>query len=69
MSVLSGILVAVSLLLALFGFVMLTQATNGVGAVALGCFFGILARIAQASAHHQEQLKRLDSRAASTPTA
>jgi len=29
----------------------------GVGAVGIGCFFAILARIAQASAHHAEVLE------------
>ncbi len=36
------------------GLFTLTQATMGVGILAVGCFLAILARIAQASHHHNE---------------
>jgi hypothetical protein len=42
--------------LALVGFLVLTQATTGVGLIGLACFVGILARLAQASSYHQQQL-------------
>lgn len=55
-------LVAIFVILAIcivgFGALSLSQATAGVGIIAIGCFFGILARLAQASAHHDE-LKKL----------
>ncbi len=46
-----------SAVVALFGFTMLTQATNGVGAIALACWLAIVARIAQASDHRAADLK------------
>jgi len=50
------------------GLTSLSNATSGVGGIAVACFFGILARLAQASAHHDEVLKLLtDARA--TPAA
>lgn len=36
------------------GLFTLSEATMGVGILAVGCFFAILARIAQASHHHNE---------------
>lgn len=38
--------------LVLYGATHLTQATEGVGTIALACFVGIMARMAQASAQH-----------------
>jgi hypothetical protein len=51
-------LVTLSLLLGFVGFAMLSQATSGVGAVALGCLVAILARIAQASEYQKAETKR-----------
>lgn len=45
------LLVVVALLVAAYGLLSLTQATLGVGAICFACLLGILARIAQASAH------------------
>ena len=39
-------------LAALIGFGLLSEATRGVGIIALGCLAGILARIAQAAQNH-----------------
>ena len=52
------ILVVLALIAAAAGAFMLTQATTGAGLIALACFLGILARLAQARGHHT-QLKRL----------
>ena len=41
-----------------FGFLLLTEATQGVGYIAIGCFVGIWARIVQAAMQHE---KRLDA--------
>jgi hypothetical protein len=51
MSALSGLLVILAVLAALFGLFSLSEATTGVGIIAFACFLGILARLAQASAH------------------
>lgn len=48
------VLVCIGMLSALMGMASLSQATEGVGGIALACFFGILARIAQA-AHHDSK--------------
>lgn len=40
-----------------FGFVMLTEATTGVGIIAIGCFIGIWARIVQAAIQHEATQK------------
>ena len=40
-----------SIVFLLGGFVSMSQATIGVGSVAIACYFAILARIFQASAH------------------
>ena len=45
-------LVTLAILLAAIGFVSFSEATRGVGLVALGCLAGILARIAQATQNH-----------------
>jgi hypothetical protein len=55
----AAVLAVISALLGLVGFAMLSQATSGVGAVALGCLVGILARMAQAADHQKALLKRL----------
>ncbi len=49
----AAILIVVAGLLTLSGVASLTQATQGVGLIALACFFGIIARIAQASSHQR----------------
>lgn len=41
------------------GWATLTQATLGVGAVCTACLFAIAARIAQASAHHQQTIAEI----------
>lgn len=48
------LLVVVALLAAVAGVLTLTPATYGVGFCALACWFGILARLAQAHAYHRE---------------
>ena len=55
----TGILLGLAALaLAGFGFLMLSQATFGVGLIGIGAICAILARIAQADAHHAEAMKR-----------
>jgi len=50
-----GLFLVLGIALAFLGFLMLTPATNGVGAVGLACFCAILARMAQASLHAPRQ--------------
>lgn len=49
------------------GSAMLSQATMGVGVIALGCFLGICARIVQAGGH-QRKTEELLERLARRPT-
>ena len=58
-------LIVLSLLCALIGLVMPTQATNDVGFAAFACLFAILARIAQAEAHQNRLLDYLGKRSMS----
>src|SRR5688572_28978235 len=55
-------LVVVALLAVLWGLLTLTQATQGVGAIAIACFLVILARLAQAGDHHRAIRDVLTSR-------
>lgn len=55
--------VIASVLLAGYGFMNLTEATQGVGIICLACLFGIWARIAQAG-FHDERLRALLTEAA-----
>ncbi len=45
----STALVVIAILAVAIGVLSLSQATMGVGIIAIGCFIGILARIARAS--------------------
>lgn len=54
MKALTVILVLVAWLVAIVGIDYLSEATLGVGIICSACFLGIMARIAQASAHHRE---------------
>lgn len=65
MAALSTGLVLLALVLWFFGFAMLTQATQGVGAVAMACLLAILARMAQAAEHQRVLLRHLQGDAAS----
>jgi hypothetical protein len=49
-------LVILGLLVVLGGILSLTQATLGVGLIAIGCFLAILARLAQAEVQHRKTL-------------
>lgn len=53
------ILLAVSILFVVGGMMSLSQATLGVGSVAIGCAFGIFARIVQAGRQHQAMIDAL----------
>jgi hypothetical protein len=46
-------------IVALYGVASLTQATLGVGLLALACELGIVARLAQARSQHNAQMKLL----------
>ena len=50
-------LIIIGFLCVVGGAVSLSGATAGVGAVAIGCFLAILARLAQARTQHAELLK------------
>ncbi|MBA4383460.1 MAG: hypothetical protein C0410_01870 [Anaerolinea sp.] len=52
-------LTIVSLIFGVIGFLNLSEATTGVGLIAIGCLFGIVARIAQASKHQKELMEKL----------
>ena len=49
----SAILMILGILAVVIGALSLSQATMGVGVIAIGCFLAILARLAQAEAHHR----------------
>lgn len=46
----------------LIGALLLSQATQGVGAIAVGLFLAVIGRVLQARAQHAELLKRLEGR-------
>jgi len=54
----SIVLVLLAVFLALFGAANLSPGTLGVGVICLSCLVGIFARMAQASAHRQEQVDK-----------
>lgn len=54
----STALVVIAILAVAIGVLSLSQATMGVGIIAIGCFIGILARIAQASEHNRSVILR-----------
>ena len=56
------ILILLGLLALVFGFFQLSEATLGVGGIAIACFLGILARLAQAARHHEELMSRVEQR-------
>lgn len=53
MKVMTGLLVLAALIAGVFGPLLLSQATMGVGVIGLACLIG-MARIAQAAAHKDE---------------
>ena len=53
------LLMVLSVISLIIGLAMLTNATIGVGVIAVSCLFAIFARIAQASSHHEELMKSL----------
>ena len=55
-------LILLGLLALVLGFFQLSEATLGVGGIAVACFFGILARLAQAARHHTELLGEVKRR-------
>lgn len=57
-SIVQTILVALAVLVGVFGGLSLSQATMGAGLMAAACLLGILARMVQAS-HHQSELHAL----------
>jgi hypothetical protein len=58
MAVILGLLAVIG---AVIGFFSLSQATMGVGILAIACLLAILARIAQADAHQNETKKLLQA--------
>lgn len=54
-------LIFLALLAAVAGIFMLTEATLGIGVIAMACFLGILARITQAGSHQNELKRELKS--------
>ena len=66
----AGLLILLALIAAGAGTLFLSEATTGVGILAISCFLGILARIAQADAQHKELKKLIAERDnAATPKA
>lgn len=55
-----AVLVLASIVATVVGAAHLTVATEGVGAICIGVFVAILARIAQASAHHTDRQHALE---------
>lgn len=56
------LLVIAALVAVAIGVLALTQATLGIGLIAIGCFLGILARIAQASEHRAATRREANSK-------
>ncbi|CAD7374577.1 hypothetical protein [Xanthomonas arboricola] len=54
----STALVVIAILAVAIGVLSLSQATMGVGVIAIGCFIGILASLAQASEHNRAAILR-----------
>jgi len=69
MNTLALILVLTSWVALLAGLAFLSNATSGVGGIAVACFLAILARITQANAHHDEVRKLLSDARAAPPAA
>jgi len=63
------ILVVLSILAVAVGFIFLSEATTGVGIIAIGGVLGILARIAQASRYHKQVMDKLAALVTTTETA
>lgn len=61
------VFILAAILAASVGIFLLSEATMGVGILALACFFGILARIAQADAHHKKLTITLENLRNQTP--
>ena len=53
----SALLTVLAVIAGAIGVFSLSQATTGVGVIALGCLFGILARLAQAESHQRALLQ------------
>ena len=64
--IIAVLLILGAIVLALGGSALLTQATLGVGLLASACLLAIMARIAQADAHHRQALKKADTREGQT---
>jgi hypothetical protein len=69
MKILAVLLLFISGIALLGGLASLSNATSGVGGIAVACFLAILARIAQASGHHDEVRKLLRDASAASPAA
>jgi hypothetical protein len=63
------LLVLLAILIALGAGFNLTQATLGVGLMALACLVAILARLAQAAAQHAELKRLIDQKGTGVPVA
>ena len=53
----SAVLMILAILAGVFGVFSLSQATMGVGIIALGCLLGILARLAKAEVHQRALMR------------
>ena len=58
MKILSYILVLIAFFILVVGLLESTSSIQESAAAGIACFFGIMARLAQASAHHSELLKK-----------
>lgn len=55
MGFLLGVLILFSLLFVVIGVFTMSEATAGVGLIAMACFFGILARMVQANIYNRNR--------------
>lgn len=60
--VLVALLVIAAIIAVLVGTMLMTQATLGIGVIAIGIFLGVLARILQADSNHRKLAKLLEQR-------
>ncbi len=69
MRLLAGLAVIGGILLAGSGFFLASEATMGVAMIGLACFFGIVARMLQASDHHAHLVATIKAGRQTAPAA
>ena len=61
------LLLALSMIVLLVGFLFLSEATTGVGIIAAAGVLAVFSRIAQADSHHKEVMAKLVEREKTAP--